>query len=448
MTKSTSLQPALSPVNGKPILLGFDGADMSSDAGLTLLREIERRNGLAGLLASCLEDLRDPSKVQHGLAEIIRFRIMMIAAGYEDGNDAGNLRHDPGFKLALERGPETGAALCSQPTISRMENLADTRALIRMGHEMVRFYCQSFARAPGRIVLDIDDTFDTVHGHQQLRLFNAYYDEYGFQPIVVFDGEGRLVGALLRPACRPKGAESAAHIRRLIREIRRHWPRTEILLRADSHYCTPEVLDLCDRLGLRYIFGLARNSRLQDHIEALEASTAARYIRGKDRQKIRRFKTFSYAAGTWSKPRRVIARVEVGPMGRDTRYIVTNLEGGRGKHLYEKLYSARGQAENHIKAWKTHLASDRTSCSKAHANQMRLMLHGAAYWMWWKLRAACPRKSPWRRAQFDTLRLHLVKIAATIVEKKTRITLTLPASCPQQGLLRLLFDALAPPRSA
>jgi len=448
MAKSTSLQPALSPVNGKPILLGFDGADMSSDAGLTLLREIERRNGLADLLASCLEDLRDPSKVRHGLDEIIRFRIMMIAAGYEDGNDAADLRHDPGFKLALERGPETGAALCSQPTISRMENLADTRALIRMGHEMVRFYCQSFVRAPGRIVLDIDDTFDTVHGHQQLRLFNAYYDEYGFQPIVVFDGEGRLVGALLRPACRPKGAESAAHIRRLIRQIRSHWPRTEILLRADSHYCTPEVLDLCDRLGLRYVFGLARNSRLQDHIEALEASTAARYIRGKDCRAVRRFKTFSYAAGTWSRPRRVIARVEVSSRGRDTRYIVTNLEGGRGKHLYEKLYSARGQAENHIKAWKTHLASDRTSCSKAHANQMRLMLHGAAYWMWWKLRAACPRKSPWRRAQFDTLRLHLVKLAATIVEKKTRIILTLPASCPQQGLLRLLYDALAPPRPA
>ncbi|CUH38918.1 Transposase DDE domain protein [Jannaschia seosinensis] len=119
-------------------------------------------------------------------------------------------------------------------------------------------------------------------------------------------------------------------------------------------------------------------------------------------------------------------------MGRDTRYVVTNLEGGRGKHLYEKLYSARGQAENHIKAWKTHLASDRTSCSKANANQMRLMLHGCAYWVWWKLRAACPKRSPWRRAQFDTLRLHLVKLAATIVEKKTRIIVTLPASCPER----------------
>jgi hypothetical protein len=220
-------------------------------------------------------------------------------------------------------------------------------------------------------VLDIDDTFDAVHGHQQLRLFNAFYDAFGFQPIVVFDGEGRLVGTLLRPARRPKGAESAAHIRRLIRQIAKHWPKTEILLRADSHYCTPEVLDLCDRLGLRYIFGLSKNGRLAQNISALEASTAARYARTPG-QKLRRFKTFSYAARSWSKPRRVIARVEVGPMGRDTRYIVTNLMGGRGKHLYEKLYSARGQAENHIKAWKAHLASDRTSCSKANANQMRV----------------------------------------------------------------------------
>ena len=271
----------------------------------------------------------------------------MIAAGYEDGNDADSLRHDPSFKIALERGPETGAALCSQPTISRMENQPDARALIRMSAEMVRFYCQSFPCAPGRVVLDIDDTFDAVHGNQQLRLFNAFYDEYGFQPIVVFDGDGRLVGALLRPARRPKGAESAAHIRRLIRQIRRHWPRTEILLRADSHYCTPQVLDLCDRLGLRYVFGLSRNPRLAENILPLEASTAARYSRNPG-QKMRRFKTFSYAARSWSKPRRVIARVEVGPKGRDTRYIVTNLEGGRGKHLYEKnLLRPRPSREPH-----------------------------------------------------------------------------------------------------
>jgi len=158
MMQSTSAAPALSLLNGKRILLNFEGAEMSSDTGLTLLREVERRTDLAGLLASCLTDLREPGKVRHRLQDIIRFRMMMIAAGYEDGNDATGLRNDPAFKLALERDPETGAALCSRPTISRMENLADTRALIRMAHEMVRFYCASFARAPRQIVLDIDDT--------------------------------------------------------------------------------------------------------------------------------------------------------------------------------------------------------------------------------------------------------------------------------------------------
>ncbi|PWL29667.1 IS1380 family transposase [Marivita sp. XM-24bin2] len=445
MKQPISTAPVLSPVNGKPVLMNFDGALMSSDAGLALLREVERRHDLAGLLASCLTDQRDPGKVRHSLDDIIRFRMMMIAAGYEDGNDAADLRHDPSFKIALERNPQTGAALCSQPTISRMENLPEMRDLIRMGRAMVRFYCLSFAQVPGQIVLDIDDTFDAVHGHQQLRLFNAYYDEYGFQPIVVFDGGGRLVGALLRPARRPKGAESAAHLRRLIREIRKYWPKTEILLRADSHYCTPQVLDLCDQRGLNYVLGLSRNARLQKEVQALEASTAARYAHNTG-HKVRRFKTFTYAAGSWSKTRRVVARVEVSSRGRDTRYIVTNLDGGRGKHLYEKIYSARGQAENHIKGWKTHLASDRTSCNKASANQMRLMLHGCAYWIWWTLRAACPKRSQWRNAQFDTLRLHLVKLAATIVEKKTRIVMTLPASCPRQSLLRLLLKTLAPPR--
>jgi hypothetical protein len=214
MTQSTRSTPRLSPLYGKLILLGFDGADMSSDAGLTLLREIERKAGLAQRLADCLSD---PAKVQHVLDDIIRFRIMMIAAGYEDGNDADDLRYDPGFKLALERGPETGAALCSQPTISRTENLADPHALIRMGRE------------------------------------------------------------------------SAAHIRRLIRQISRYWLKTEIQRRADGHYATPQVPDLCDDLGLSYVFGLPKNSRLAGHVQPLEASTAARYAR-KSGQKLRRFK--------------------------------------------------------------------------------------------------------------------------------------------------------------
>ena len=223
MVDATPLLPGLSAVQGKAIVARFDGGRLSSQGGLLALREIERRLGLADRLASCLKDPRAPEKVVHRLAEIIRFRMLMIAAGYEDGNDADALRDDPMFKLALDRLPSDGE-LCSQSTISRLENLPDIRALLRLGRALIEQYCGSFRQVPKRIVLDVDDTFDRVHGEQQLRLFNAYHDDYGFQPIVVFDGEGRFVTALLRPGKRPGGREIAAFVRRLVGAIRALWP--------------------------------------------------------------------------------------------------------------------------------------------------------------------------------------------------------------------------------
>ena len=207
---------------------------MSSDGGLLALREVEQRLAVASRLASFLHDPRDPSRVVHSLDEIISMRMLMIAAGCEDGNDANHLRRDPMFKLSMNRLPDDGD-LCSQPTISRLENLPDTRALLRMGRAMVDHYCRSFRQVPHRIVLDIDDTFDAVHGGQQLRLFNAHYDEYGFQPIVVFDGDERMIAAVLRPASRPSGKEIVRWLHRLITAIRGNWPQVEIMLRADSH---------------------------------------------------------------------------------------------------------------------------------------------------------------------------------------------------------------------
>ena len=450
MPDATPQKCSLTSVNDKAVLLNFEGAETTSNAGLMLLSKTDQKLGLSSSLASCLKDPRDPAKTRHSLEKIIGFRASMIAAGYEDGNDANKLRHDPSFKLALERAPETGAALCSQPTISRMENMANTRSLYRMGHEMARVYCGSFKRTPKKMVQDIDETFDETHGDQQLSLFNGYYGGWGYQPILVFDEEGRLVASLLRPAGRPSGKEAAGLIQRLIHSLRRHWPNTEFLLRADGHYSTPEVMDLCDTLGVDYVFGLPTNSRVRKHVETREADTVKHYKQhyADKETKLRRFQEFFYGARSWGKERRVIARIEVGPMGRDTRFIVTSLTGHRSKYLYEKIYCARGQAENYIKSWKRHLASDRTSCSKANANQMRLMIHHCAYWLMWTLRAACPKRSRWRRAQFDTLRLHLIKIAATVVEKKTRIVMSLPASCPHQSLIRFLFEALAPPHSA
>src|SRR6478752_5982869 len=438
MVDATPLLPGLSAVQGKAIVARFDGGRLSSQGGLLALREIERRLGLADRLASCLKDPRAPEKVVHRVAEIIRFRMLMIAAGYEDGNDADALRGDPMFKLALDRLP-SDQELCSQSTISRLENLPDIRALLRLGRALIEQYCGSFRQVPKRIVLDIDDTFDAVHGGQQLRLFNAHYDEYGFQPIVVFDGEGRPVTAMLRPAKRPSGREARAFLRRLVRAIRGHWPRVEILIRADSHYCAPEVLDFCRAEGLNFMLGVAPTTTLRRHVEALERSTAAQRS---GTGKLCRYKEFLDGAASWSWVERIIARVEVGPDGTDTRFVVTNLSNGAARRLYERTYCKRGQAENHIKAWKRHLAADRTSCSRATANQFRLMLHTGAYWLMWSLRSLMPKRSFWRTAQFDTLRLRLLKIAAQVATLKTRVMLHLPSACPYQSVLRLALGRM------
>jgi hypothetical protein len=433
--------PGLSPVAGKAIIARFDGGSHSSDGGLLALREVEARLGVARRLAECIDDPRAPERIKHSLAEMLRFRLLMIAAGYEDSNDADSLRHDPLFKLANGRLPDA-AALCSQPTLSRLENTPGPRALVRMARAMVALYCASFRQVPRRITLDIDDTFGAVHGGQQLRLFNAHYDEYGFQPIVVFDADGRPVAAMLRPARRPTGAEARNLLRRLVREIRRHWPRVEILIRADSHYCAPEVLDFCRVARVDFLLGVATTTTLRRHVETLEASTARRHAWAPGGEKLRRYKEFHDGAASWTRVERIIARVEASAQGTDSRFVVTNLPAGSARTIYEDLYCRRGQAKNHIKAWKRHLAADRTSCCRATANQFRLMLHTGAYWLLWSLRSLMPRRSTWRVAQFDTLRLRLVKLATRVVALKTRVMLHLPSACPDKGILRLALERL------
>ena len=372
---------------------------------------------------------------------MLRFRLLMIAAGYEDGNDAGSLRHDPLFKLASGRLPDA-AALCSQPTLSRLENTPGRRELVNMARTMVALYCASFRQVPRRITLDIDDTFETVHGGQQLCLFNAYYDAYGFQPIVVFDADGRPVAAMLRPAKRPTGAEARAFLRRLVVELRSHWPRVEILIRADSHYCAPEVLEFCRAARIDFVLGVASTTTPRRHVETLEASTASRHAGASGAEKLRRYKEFHDGAASWSRVERIIARVEAGPQGTDTRFVVTNLMDGTARGIYENIYCRRGQAENHIKAWKRHLAADRTSCCRAAANQFRLMLHTGAYWLLWSQRRLMPKRSTWRVAQSDTLRLRLVKLATCVVALKTRVMLHLPSACPDKAILRLALERL------
>ncbi|MES0096632.1 IS1380 family transposase, partial [Mesorhizobium sp. M0019] len=296
----------LSSVGGKSVVARFDGGMLSSDSGVLALAEVEKRLRVADRLARCIDDPRSPDQVIHNFADMIGFRMKMIAAGYEDGNDANRLRSDPVFKMAQDA-PPSGRDLASQSTMCRLENLPDVRSLLAMGRTMVDLYCASFRQIPKRIVLDIDDTFDAVHGNQQLRLFNAHHDEYGFQPIVVFDGDGRFVSAVLRPAKRPSGAEIRAHLRRLVRAIRSNWPNIRILIRADGHYCSPQIIDWCRANDVDFILGVPPTTTLRKHVADLEARTTARFEASPKTNKVRRFKEFLDGAASWSRVERIIA---------------------------------------------------------------------------------------------------------------------------------------------
>jgi hypothetical protein len=437
MAEPTSLLPGLSPVAGKPVHARFDAGRLTSDAGILVLAEIERRLGLAERLARCIEDPRAPERVHHTLAEMIRFRALLIAAGYPDADDCDSLRTDPAFKMAVGRLPESGADLCSQPTMSRLENLPGPIALKRMMAAMITLFCDSFAEPPRRIVLDIDDTEDRVHGGQQLALFHAYYDSRCFLPIHIYEAStGKPVAMILRPGKTPDGAEVALVLRHVVRAIRARWPRVDILIRGDSHYGRHEAMSWCEQHRVAYIFGLAGNPVLLANVTALAEDAALERVEG-EAEKVRRYGEFAYAAKSWGHERRVIARVEASAYGSDSRFVVTNLRG-TPKWLYEAVYCARGQAENLIKAHKRHLASDRTSCSKATANQFRLLIHTAAYWLLHTLRGLAPRNSFWRNAQFDTIRLALIKVAGRVIELATRIKVSLPSSYPDQASLALL----------
>ena len=230
-----------------------------------------------------------------------------------------------------------------------------------------------------------------------------------------------------------------------MRAIRGRWPRVEILIRADSHYCAPEVLDFCRGEGLEFILGVASTTTLHRHVEVLERSTAALRAATPGTEKQRRYKEFLDGAGSWSRVERIIARVEAGPEGVDTRFIVTTLTGGSARSLYERNSCKRGQAENHIKAWKRHLAADRTSCSRATANQFRLVLHTAAYWLLHTLRSLAPMRSFWRSAQLDTIRLALVKVVGQVTELASRIEFVLPSGYPYRDSLMLLAARAARP---
>lgn len=434
MPDDTVLPFSFPAISGKKLVAAFDGGRLTSDGGVMLLGLVERHLNIAGTLAQLIADPRNLALVTHRLDDILRARILAIACGYEDADDLDHLRTDPAFKLACGRLPDSGADLCSQPTISRWENAPTLREVIRMSYAMVDLYCASYSRPPAAVTLDIDDTCDVAHGHQQLALFHTHYGERCFLPIHVYDtATARPVAVLLRPGKTPSGAEIRGHLRRLVRRIRLHWPRTRLTIRGDSHYGRHEVMTWCESNGLDYVFGLSGNAVLDALVEPIADDVRVRRAEAQA-DAVRSFTETRYGAKSWQCQRRVAARIEATTRGLDIRYVVTNLRGGTAEWLYATLYCARGQAENLIKLHKEQLASDRTSCRQPLANQVRLILHTAAYWLLLGVRDAIPAPQPLATATFTTLRMRLIKIGARIIETLSRVRIAFAAACPEAEL--------------
>ena len=454
MFHSTPQQLCFPPVAGQTLRADFEGGALSSDFGALLLRGVDRQIGLTERLAAAIHDKRHQSYIDHPLRDLLAQRIYQIASGYADANDANHLRRDPLFKLGVERSPlDAEQDLASAPTFSRLEHQIDRKDLYRLTRALVDHFIASYPEPPPAIVLDIDHSDDPTHGQQELTFYNHYYKNYCYLPLFIFEGTSHaLVTAVLRPGIRPMGTENAMILVRLLAYLRRHWPHTHILVRGDSHFATPEVIDvLAHRRRTDFVFGLAGNAvLLRQAAPTLQDARRLHHQRGALAQAYgqappassRLYDEFVYAAQSWSQPWRVVLKAEVMSAGDNPRFVVTSLDAPTPQMLYEDLYCARGNCENAIKAVKVDLHSDRTSATTFLANAMRLVLACAAYALHHALRTHTLQHTALAQAQPSTVILTLFKIATQIKQYKDRILLHLPSSCPVKVLLHRITTLL------
>ena len=437
MTECCPQQLTFPSLIGKPVVAEFTGEQQSSDSGLLLLGEVERELRLIDRLVRCLHDRRAPEKVVHELSELVSQRVFQIAAGYEDCNDADKLRSDPILKLCCGRRPSE-QDLGSQPTLSRLENSVSLQQVRSIFDELMRLFVSQQRRAPGHVIIDLDSTDDKLHGHQQLRLFNGYYDSYCYLPLIITlevdDGQIWPLFAWLRPAHHGDRCEASTWLLRVIRRLRAAWPKTRLIVRADSGFAGPDLYRLCEEEAVGYVIGLARNARLKGQTEALLAEAQERYASGE--RPVQLYSEFHYQADSWRRIRRVVGKAEVTAKGHNQRFVVHNLRGLSAEEVY-KLYGRRGEVENRIKELKLGLKMDRTSCHRFAANAFRVVLHLAAYLLYVVVRERLAG-TELARAQVHTLRERLVKVGAWVRESVRRVLIRCPQAYPWPHLWSII----------
>ena len=410
---------------------------MTSDGGVMLLGATDRKLGLMEAAARCIADPRSPLLIKHGVADMLRQRVYGLALGWEDLNDHGALRDDVAMQTAVGVDREVASA----PTLCRLEKWADRATAWRLHQVLVEQFIASFKTAPEELVLDFDATDNPLYGQQEGRFFHGYYDCYCYLPLYVFCGQ-QLLCAYLRPS-RIDGAKHAAAIfKLLVTRLRQQWPQVRIVFRGDSGFCRQRIINYCERAGVHYIVGLARNARLERITEFLELSMKDDYQSSGVKQ--REVGEFMYAAQSWARQRRVITRLEYGAQGTNPRYVVTNLTGD-AQALYDDLYCQRGEAENRIKEAQVGLFATRTSCQHLQGNQLRVLLAALGYVLIERLRALALQGTALACAQVDTLRIKLLKVAAVVTRNTRRIRLYLASNWPSADIFAHAMRQLRSP---
>lgn len=421
-------------VKKRALVASFTGGDVSSDGGITLLRQTDRRIGLTAALAKVLPDPRAPERVEHPLLALVRQRIYGLAAGYEDLNDHDTLRHDLAWQSAVER----DRALASSPTLCRLENRADRQVAWAVHEVILSQFIASFAAPPTELILDFDATDDRVHGRQAGGCFHGYYGDYCFLPLYVFCGEQLLV-AYLRPG-NVGAAQHAWAVRQLlVKRLRQAWPAVNLIFRGDSGFCRWRLLRWCEQNQVQYIAGLAKNARVLARAQSLIEQSESEFAQKQAKQRL--FGEVTYGADSWDRERRVLVKAEHPDKGGNPRFVATNLEGDAQK-LYDEMYCARGEMENRIKEQQLGLFADRTSCGGWWANQFRRLLSSCAYVLLERLRALGLAGTELARAQVGTIRLKLLKIGAVVLRNTRRVRLLLSSAYPYQPIFGRVVKAL------
>ncbi len=424
----------------------FDEPEVTSDAGVVLVRELLERSALLRDMAVALNDDRRSGSIRHPVLKVLRQRVAQICCGYFKADDGDWLRHDPAMVLASGGVPGRDT-LASQPTVSRLENRATSRVLLRIGYAFVDEYIRSFGDSPPEtVLLDMDPTAVTVYGQQQLALFNGFEGEYCLMPFHVYDGAtGRLITTVIRPGKTPTDREILSILKRIARRLRAAWPAVNIVFRADAHHTKPRVMEWMEDASVHYLTGLGPNARLD--VQFAATIQRARSLHAETRREVRLYASGYYAADSWKgQYRRVICRVIAGPLGTDTRYVVTSFQRAGAKYLYETVYSDRGRAELMIKDHKLDLGSGHASCHQATANQFRLFLHSAAYTIMHRLREAL-KGTVLEHARFSTIQLRLLKVGARVHLGTRRTRFHLPTAFPLKELFARLAAAFLPIRT-